>query len=82
MCVEHQVTLTYALFSCISRYDVVGTGKTATVIAVITALQKEAESGKIPSFHFVEINCLRLKNPTDACKMCGSLLMVMFTDDC
>jgi len=43
-----------------------GTGKTATVLASINALRKEAEQQRIPEFNFIEINCLRLKSPTDA----------------
>ena len=56
-----------------------GTGKTATVLSCINALRKETESKLIPEFDFIEINCLRLKSPIDACKFplsslfrCGS----------
>ena len=43
-----------------------GTGKTATVKATINNLLKEAQSGKLPRFQFIEINCLMLKQPIDA----------------
>lgn len=43
-----------------------GTGKTATVLATISALKKEASENKFPRFDFVEINCLRLATPADA----------------
>lgn len=43
-----------------------GTGKTATVKATINALRKEAESGQLKDFNFIEINCLKLKAPSDA----------------
>jgi Tfp pilus assembly pilus retraction ATPase PilT len=45
-----------------------GTGKTATVLSCINSLRKEAENRQIPEFDFIEINCLRLKAPVDACK--------------
>ncbi|KAJ1433861.1 P-loop containing nucleoside triphosphate hydrolase protein [Ochromonadaceae sp. CCMP2298] len=43
-----------------------GTGKTATVLASVEALRKQAQSGKLADFNFIEINCLKLKCPTDA----------------
>ncbi len=46
-----------------------GTGKTATVLSCIDALLDEATDGKLPLFEFVEINCLRLHSPADACKL-------------
>lgn len=52
-----------------------GTGKTATVISCISSLRKSVEAGSLPEFDFVEINCLRLKSPADACK---STLLVLF----
>ncbi len=45
-----------------------GTGKTATVLASVNNLRKQAEVGTLPEFSFIEINCLRLKSPSDACK--------------
>lgn len=46
-----------------------GTGKTATVKSTISYLMKQSKkSNEIPVFEFVEINCLRLSNPMDACK--------------
>jgi Cdc6-like AAA superfamily ATPase len=46
----------------------VGTGKTATVLASVNQLRREVEAGTLPEFSFIEINCLRLKSPLDACK--------------
>ena len=46
----------------------IGTGKTATILSVVKALQKETEEGKLAPFEFVEINCLRLQTPSDACE--------------
>jgi Cdc6-like AAA superfamily ATPase len=43
-----------------------GTGKTATVLATVQELRKEAAKGDIPEFDFVEINCLRLQAPSEA----------------
>ena len=43
-----------------------GTGKTATVLATVQELRKEASRGDIPAFDFVEINCLRLQSPQEA----------------
>jgi hypothetical protein len=45
-----------------------GTGKTSTVKSTISYLMKQSKAKKIPEFEFVEINCLRLSNPMDACK--------------
>lgn len=79
--VMHCVSLLLVLV-LILLFVLAGTGKTATVIAVITALQKQAESGVIPAFHFVEINCLRLKNPTDACEPCHPILILFYFTYC
>jgi Cdc6-like AAA superfamily ATPase len=46
----------------------IGTGKTATVLASINQLRTEVAAGKLNEFSFIEINCLRLKSPYDACK--------------
>ena len=43
-----------------------GTGKTATVTATVKALKVEAENGQLAPFQFIDINCLMLKQPTDA----------------
>ena len=56
--------ITHPVYIC----GVPGTGKTATVLATINSLKKEAERGDLPEFSFIEINCLRLKSPADACK--------------
>ena len=43
-----------------------GTGKTATVLAVINKLKSEIKLGLINDFEFVQINGLRLSSPQDA----------------
>ena len=58
-------------FSFLSFFSLIflsGTGKTATVLATINALRKDVTAGKLPDFSFIEINCLRLKSPADACE--------------
>lgn len=40
-----------------------GTGKTATVREVATALKAEARLGKVPPFTFIELNGMRLPQP-------------------
>ena len=45
-----------------------GSGKTATVSSVISSLKKECCNGSgLPEFQYIEINCLRLQSPNDAC---------------
>ena len=50
----------------------IGTGKTATVLSSISALKNENRKsltgGPTLDFDFIEINCLRLQSPADACK--------------
>lgn len=53
-----------------------GTGKTATVLSCIDTLEDEAAQGKVPAFEFLEINCLRLHTPSDACKFVFCFLLV------
>ena len=43
-----------------------GTGKTATVNAVINRLQNDRGKGTCPDFDFISVNALELKHPTDA----------------
>lgn len=43
-----------------------GTGKTATVYAVIRALQQAADNNDVPKFDFVEVNGLKLTEPRQA----------------
>jgi Cdc6-like AAA superfamily ATPase len=45
-----------------------GTGKTATVVASLKSLLREVKAGTIPEFDAIEINCLRLHSPADACE--------------
>lgn len=43
-----------------------GTGKTATVREVMRCLQQAAENDELPSFHFLEINGMKLTDPHQA----------------
>ncbi|KAK9768150.1 Origin recognition complex, subunit 1 [Basidiobolus ranarum] len=52
--------------SCIYISGVPGTGKTATVHEVIRNLQGKAEEGDIAEFQFVEINGMKLTEPSYA----------------
>lgn len=55
--------------------NIAGTGKTATILRSIKSLQEKSSSGELPEFEFVEINCLRLQTPSDACKWIHSSLV-------
>lgn len=48
-----------------------GTGKTATVSSIIASLKNECTKSihkeSLPEFQYIEINCLRLQSPSDAC---------------
>ncbi|KAF8938108.1 Origin recognition complex, subunit 1 [Haplosporangium gracile] len=52
--------------SCIYISGVPGTGKTATVHEVIRSLQAKAEEGEISPFQFVEINGMKVTEPSYA----------------
>ena len=43
-----------------------GTGKTATVMEVISSLQETVADGDLPPFDFVEVNGMRLTDPKQA----------------
>ena len=43
-----------------------GTGKTATVHEVIRSLQREVDQGDLPQFQFVEVNGMKLTEPSQA----------------
>ena len=43
-----------------------GTGKTASVRSIITELQEEQASGKIPEFDFIALNGMEMRHPFDA----------------
>ncbi|KAG8535537.1 hypothetical protein GDO81_028324 [Engystomops pustulosus] len=43
-----------------------GTGKTATVHEVIRSLQTAVEDEDLPSFHFIEVNGMKLTDPHQA----------------
>ncbi|KAI8811673.1 P-loop containing nucleoside triphosphate hydrolase protein [Cladochytrium replicatum] len=51
---------------CLYISGVPGTGKTATVHEVIRLLSEQAESGSLNPFNYVEINALKLSDPTHA----------------
>jgi Cdc6-like AAA superfamily ATPase len=59
---------------------ILGTGKTATVLACIQSLERLMQVGQLPSFVFLEINCLRMRNPTDACKLPHASLTARIAD--
>jgi origin recognition complex subunit 1 len=48
---------------CIYISGVPGTGKTASVHAIIREMTRESESGELPPFSFIEVNCQRLPKP-------------------
>ncbi|KIR34736.1 origin recognition complex subunit 1 [Cryptococcus deuterogattii MMRL2647] len=51
---------------CLYIAGVPGTGKTATVHAVVKELKRKAEDGEIPPFSYVEINGLKIPTPQHA----------------
>ncbi|KAM9542067.1 origin recognition complex subunit 1 [Guaruba guarouba] len=51
---------------CMYISGVPGTGKTATVREVMRCLQQAAEIDELPSFHFLEINGMKLTDPHQA----------------
>ncbi|KAK4884953.1 hypothetical protein RN001_001224 [Aquatica leii] len=51
---------------CMYVSGVPGTGKTATVTDVVNSLQELTQTGKIPSFKYVNINGMRLSEPRQA----------------
>ncbi|KAM9483331.1 origin recognition complex subunit 1 [Clarias gariepinus] len=51
---------------CMYISGVPGTGKTATVHEVIRSLQQAAEQEEIPSFHYIEINGMKMTDPHQA----------------
>ncbi|KAI8074523.1 P-loop containing nucleoside triphosphate hydrolase protein [Gongronella butleri] len=52
--------------TCVYISGVPGTGKTATVLEVIRGLQHRSEENELPVFDFVEINGMKLTDPTQA----------------
>ena len=60
-----------------------GTGKTATVHEVIRSLQREADQGDLPQFQFVEVNGMKLTEPSQAyvtfLKVSFIMLRVIYT---
>ncbi|XP_056132767.1 origin recognition complex subunit 1 [Lampris incognitus] len=51
---------------CMYISGVPGTGKTATVHEVMRSLQHAADIDEIPSFHFIEINGMKMTDPHQA----------------
>ena len=60
-----------------------GTGKTATVHEVIRSLQREVDQGDLPQFQFVEVNGMKLTEPSQAyvtfLKVSFIMLRVIYT---
>lgn len=53
-------------YRCMYISGVPGTGKTATVTAVIKKLQEMAQDGDITEFDYVNLNGMRLTEPRQA----------------
>lgn len=53
--------------SALYLYGFPGTGKTACVHSALRSLRKEVADGTLTNFRYIEINCLKLKSPSDAC---------------
>ncbi|XP_061095829.1 origin recognition complex subunit 1 isoform X1 [Conger conger] len=51
---------------CMYISGVPGTGKTATVHEVIRCLQQASDQDEIPTFHFIEINGMKMTDPHQA----------------
>ncbi|XP_053549444.1 LOW QUALITY PROTEIN: origin recognition complex subunit 1 [Bombina bombina] len=51
---------------CMYISGVPGTGKTATVHEVIRSLERAVEEEELPSFHYIEINGMKLTDPHQA----------------
>ncbi|KAJ1730590.1 Origin recognition complex, subunit 1, partial [Coemansia biformis] len=51
---------------CMYISGVPGTGKTATVHEVIRALQENAEEGDLPDFQYIELNGMKMTEPSQA----------------
>ncbi|WVO13435.1 hypothetical protein L204_101051 [Cryptococcus depauperatus] len=51
---------------CLYIAGVPGTGKTATVHAVVKELKRKAEDGELPPFSYIEINGLKIPTPQHA----------------
>ncbi|XP_055387641.1 origin recognition complex subunit 1 [Condylostylus longicornis] len=62
--VEHKIVSETG--GCMYISGVPGTGKTATVTRVISALKKKSANEEIPKFEFIEINGMRLTEPRQA----------------
>ncbi|KAJ2725400.1 Origin recognition complex, subunit 1 [Coemansia sp. Benny D115] len=51
---------------CLYISGVPGTGKTATVHEVIRSLQENAEEGELPEFKYIELNGMKMTEPSQA----------------
>ncbi|KAJ2355849.1 Origin recognition complex, subunit 1 [Coemansia sp. RSA 2618] len=51
---------------CMYISGVPGTGKTATVLECVRALEESAREGEVPEFQFVELNGMRMTEPAQA----------------
>lgn len=63
---KHCATVAKSLTLLSDIAGVPGTGKTATVHAVVKELKRKAEDGEIPPFSYVEINGLKIPTPQHA----------------
>lgn len=79
------ITAFFNLSRCMYISGVPGTGKTATVMEVLSNLRNSVEDGDLEIFNYVEINGMRLTEPHQAyvqilkvlcftnAKICGSV---------
>lgn len=63
ICEFVRAQLSSGMGSCLFVSGVPGTGKTATIRTVATALQAERDAGEIHKFQFIEINGMSLTTP-------------------
>lgn len=69
-------------YRCMYISGVPGTGKTATVHEVIRCLQHAADMDEIPSFHFIEINGMKMTDPHQAYVQILQVGMKLFHSRC
>lgn len=59
-------TKMFFITSCIYVSGVPGTGKTATIYSVVQELRQGVKINQIPKFKFIEINGMRLTEPSQS----------------
>jgi len=62
----HYRKLVFSAISCMYISGVPGTGKTATVRQVVATLTEEYELGDLAAFKFIELNGMKLTDPSQA----------------